>query len=1005
MKFIIFIISFFPLYLLSQKEIIPHNGPAPSEMKRYIIRNATIISSPEEKIQNGDLLIRGDKIEAIGKFLNAPKGTVEIDGKGKVIYPAFIELNSDIGVPPAEYEEKKSRSPQYLSNKKGAFYWNEAIHPEINAKEICTTKKEEMMKFSKMGFGFVLTHQTDGIARGEAALVAINSKNKTIFLPLEKTTSFYSFNKGKTKQAYPSSLMGAIALLRQAIYDAQWYAKNRKSLHLSLEALNQQLKGNLFFVTNDKYDIPRAQTIANEFGLSFTYIGSGNEYGILEKIKSIQRPVVVPLNFPKPYNVKDPYISKQIPLKQLKHWELAPKNPALLVENNINISLTTKGLKNENEFWNHLRKAIRNGLSKEEALRALTINPAKILGIDQSIGSLEKGKIASFIIYDKDPFEEKAKVLETWLLGKQTIHDALPVDELEGDYTLRISDRSFFITIDKKKERFSGKITINNKEQELHADNIQNNVVLFFNINDSIWKGAVTLKGKIHSKFGIIEGEGYLPNGEWVKWTAVKNKRQRIRKKEKKEAENMINDSIPVWNPNTAFGWDSIPEQTPIVIKNATVWTNEADGILKDATVIVNHGKIVFVGNKGHYKTPSNAIIIDAKGKHLTSGIVDEHSHIALTRGVNESGQTVSAEVRLQDVINPEDINIFRQLAGGVTTSQLLHGSANPIGGQSALIKLKWGTSAEEMLIDDAPKFIKFALGENVKQSNWGDGYTIRYPQTRMGVEQVFIDAFNRALEYEKSWNKFKKGEGKEPKKDLELETLLEILKKERFITCHSYVQSEINMLMHVADSFDFNVNTFTHILEGYKLADKMREHGVAGSTFSDWWAYKYEVKDAIPYNAALMYEQGVLVGINSDDAEMGRRLNQEAAKAVKYGGVPEEEAWKMVTLNPAKMLHIDDRVGSIKVGKDADLVLWTDNPLSINAKVEKTIIEGKIYFDRENLPELIRRNEAERMRIISKMLKDPTPDSERKNIQHKKEKHYHCNTIGEYGEEGSNHH
>ncbi|NQX92194.1 MAG: amidohydrolase family protein, partial [Flavobacteriales bacterium] len=361
---------------------------------------------------------------------------------------------------------------------------------------------------------------------------------------------------------------------------------------------------------------------------------------------------------------------------------------------------------------------------------------------------------------------------------------------------------------------------------------------------------------------------------------------------------------------------------------------------------------------------------LDAKGKDVTPGIIDEHSHIAITRGVNEGTQASSAEVSIQHSVNSEDINIYRQLSGGVTTSQLLHGSANPIGGQSAIIKLRWGMSPQEMLFDEAAPFIKFALGENVKQSNWGDYQRQRFPQTRMGVEQVFYDHFVRAREYGEAWEKYntamanltrKQKRKKEfptaPRVDLELQTLWEILERERFISCHSYRQDEINMLMHVADSMGFTLNTFTHILEGYKLADKMAEHGAGGSTFSDWWAYKFEVKDAIPYNGAIMWEQGVVTAYNSDDAEMARRLNQEAAKAHKYGGVPQEEALKFVTLNPAKLLHIDHLVGSLKVGKHADLVIWSDNPLSIYAKAEQTFVDGRRFWDvNKDLPRSLQR-------------------------------------------------
>ena len=454
------------------------------------------------------------------------------------------------------------------------------------------------------------------------------------------------------------------------------------------------------------------------------------------------------------------------------------------------------------------------------------------------------------------------------------------------------------------------------------------------------------------------------------------------------------NKIFPVTSPNIAYGNIKKPSQQTLLFKNATVWTNEKEGILTEADVLVKNGKIVAVGKN---LTDALATIVDAKGKHLTSGIIDEHSHIAISKGVNESGHNSTAEVTIEDVVNSDDINIYRELAGGVTTSQLLHGSANPIGGRSAIVKWKWGASPDEMLYKNQPKFIKFALGENVKQSNWNIENPTRFPQTRMGVEQVFTDYFLRAKEYDLVWKAFnsnpKKDKNKAPRNDLEMQTLLEILNNERFITCHSYVQSEILMLMNVADKMGFKVNTYTHILEGYKVANEMKEHGVGASTFADWWAYKFEVNDAIPYNGALMHNQGVLVAYNSDNAEMSRRLNQEAAKAVKYGNVSEEDAWKFVTLNPAKLLHIDDKVGSVKVGKDADLVLWSDNPLSIYAKAEKTLIEGIVFYDSKIDEQKRLEITKERSELIGQLLIEKSKGSPTQDAKKKEKKEYHCDT------------
>ena len=287
---------------------------------------------------------------------------------------------------------------------------------------------------------------------------------------------------------------------------------------------------------------------------------------------------------------------------------------------------------------------------------------------------------------------------------------------------------------------------------------------------------------------------------------------------------------------------------------------------------------------------------------------------------------------------------------------------------------------------EGADGFIKFALGENVKQSNWGSDATTRFPQTRMGVEQVYEDHFTRAYEYGKALKA-----DKPVRVDLELEALWEIINKKRFISCHSYVQSEITMLMRIAEKYDFRLNTFTHILEGYKIADKMKEHGAGASTFSDWWAYKYEVLDAIPYNAKILDEMGIVVAINSDDAEMGRRLNQEAAKGVKYGGMSEASALKMVTINPAKLLHMDDKIGSIKVGKQADIVLWSDHPLSIYAKAEKTFVDGICLFDKKT-DELKRQQiKAERSRLIQKMLAAKIAGQATQPAIYQPKQHYHC--------------
>jgi imidazolonepropionase-like amidohydrolase len=1003
--------------VIASAQTVPLNGLAPSEAPIIALRNARIVVSPDRVIEKGTLLIQGDRILDAGLLVIVPAGALEIDCEGRTILPAFIETWSSAGTTAPSPSNERSGRPQLESSNKGAYYWNEAVHPEVRAADQFTIQPKAYEALVNIGFGLALTHVNDGIFRGTGALVSLGLENPQSQILVADAVSVITFDKGISRQTYPSSQMGSIALIRQAFYDLEAYTQKHTSTNLSLEALSAQKRLPVLFQTTDKWEILRLAKISDEFQLSAMYLGSGNEYAALDQILALKRPVIIPLNFPDAFQVNDPYIVRQIPLSDLKHWELAPSNPALVQQKGISMALTSAGVKSPEAFWKNLRLAIDRGLSVSDALGALTIEPAKMLNVSDQVGTLENGKRASFTIWSADPFTENAVLTESWMLGKRNELKVLQAHDIRGTYNLYIEGMQFPMefkgdrekpeaSIKEVKKIFDRKnnITYDTLSPKVAVELIGEDITLQFNLSDEKLNGSVILHGKVNSILGIFEGDGMLPDGRWIRWSAVRNGRGDAAKSKEEEKKNSLNGKV--WYPNMAFGNEAVPQEELIVFRDATVWTNDQQGNLKNATVFVNKGKITFVGT-GNFVIPAGAKVIDAKGLHLTSGIIDEHSHIAISRGVNEGGQAITAEVSIGDVVNPDDINIYRQLAGGVTAAQLLHGSANPIGGQSALIKLKWGSTPDEMLIDNAPKFIKFALGENVKQANWGDQSTVRFPQTRMGVEQVYIDAFTRARRYMDSWEAYKKDtvRTEKPAKDIELEVLAEILRSERFITCHSYVQSEVNMFMHVADSMGFKINTFTHILEGYKVADKMAAHGAGGSTFSDWWAYKFEVNDAIPYNAKMMADQGVVVSINSDDAEMGRRLNQEAAKAVKYGGMSEIEAWKMVTLNPAKLLHLDQRMGSVTVGKDADIVLWSDNPLSIQAIVQMTLVDGVVLYDAQKEGERNARNQAEKARIISKMLDANKRGEPAKPFFKKRSRHYHCDTLGEEGSEEENTH
>ena len=995
MKKIILLVVVFLTFKGFGQDYFPNNESVQNKNSNFTaFTNAKIFVTPTQIIEKGTLLIAKGKVIAAGNTVVIPKNTKIVDLNGKSIYPSFIDIYTSFGIEKPKSILNSDSSPIYDTKKNGA-YWNENIRSENNAIDNFKYDKSKAEEFLKAGFGVVATHQQDGIARGTGILVALNNEEGSFRLLSDKISNHFSFSRSVlTNQAYPSSLMGMMALLRQLYLDLNWY-KNGNSItkDVSLEALINNEKLVQIFATEDKLNSLRASKIAKEFNLNYVLKGSGNEFERIEEIKNTNSKFIIPINFPEPYDVSDPYLADQIDYSDLKFWNQAPTNLKVLSNNNVVFALTTDKLKKIEDFKTNLLKAIKLGFDKTKALESLTQIPAQILGKSNEIGSLNVGSFANFNITSGDIFDEKTILFENWVQGNKYVVNDLNLKDLRGNYDLTINNEKYKWKIEGKPTALKSEITSETTKKIKSTLSITNNwISASLKSSDTLTSGSARLTGYIDSVENL-SGKAVLFNGYETKWSATKTspfKEPIDSTKTEKTAK-----IFPVTYPNISYGNLKKPSQKNLLFKNVTVWTNEKEGILQETDVLIKEGKVAAIGKN---LSDATATIIDGKGKHLTSGIIDEHSHIAISRGVNEGGHNSSAEVTIQDVVNSDDINIYRDLAGGVTTSQLLHGSANPIGGRSAIVKWKWGVSADEMLYKNQPGFIKFALGENVKQSNWGNINPTRFPQTRMGVEQVFIDYFQRAKEYDETWKAYnsnaKKDKFKAPRIDLELQTIAEILNKKRFITCHSYVQSEILMLMNVANKFNFNVNTFTHILEGYKVADEMKAHGVGASTFSDWWAYKFEVNDAIPYNGPIMHNQGVVVAYNSDDAEMSRRLNQEAAKAVKYGNISEEEAWKFVTLNPAKLLHLDDKIGSVKVGKDADLVLWNTNPLSIYATAEKTIIEGVTYYDIETDAQLRNTMASERNELINQLLKEKSSGSSTQEPKKKDKKEYDCDTL-----------
>jgi imidazolonepropionase-like amidohydrolase len=1002
--------------VLCAQVIAPVNGVKPKEVVFTAFTNATIQVDAETVLANATLLVFDDRIVEVGVGLQLPPNTVIRDCTGLFICPSLIDLHADYGLPKVVGERPDWRNPQMETNRKGAFGWNQAIRSDYQAVLEFAPNPEQAPDYRNNGFGAVLTQRMDGIARGTSALVGTGSR-ADINVYKTQAAQHFSFSKGTSTQDYPSSLMGSIALLRQTYYDAKWYEQggfsDEENVAMRSWIANKSLPS--FFDAGNKWNVLRADKIGDEFGVQYIIRGGGDEYQRIAEIKASGAKLIIPVNFPLAYDVTDPYNARYVSTAEMKHWELAPYNASYLAKANIEFVFTMNGLSDKSEFLKQVRKAIQCGLDEKQAWKALTTRPAEWLGASNEVGALRKNMRANFIIASSSLFKDECVLREHYISGEQFVL-ANPQADLSGTYELQTPKRNLVMEVAYSGGKNSAKIqsikTIEKEGKQVQdttyvAVQMQYDhpfVNLQFEMPESGYSGLIRLTGSVQKDW---KGSGLDASNTSIAWSAVW-------KASKKAATTQAPVAVKepegkVVYPFAAYGSEKVPQAETVLIINATIWTCDAEGIIENGSLLIRDGKIAAVGKNLDPAGYPGVKVIDAKGKHVTPGIIDEHSHIG-AESINEGAQSCTAEVEEISVLWPEDIDIYRQLTGGVTTSQILHGSANAIGGQSAIIKLRWGANADGLVMREAKPFIKFALGENVTHMNYGNDGTQRFPQTRMGVEQLYYDHFIRAREYGQLWDVYNakpKGNPKskkpivhsvEPRRDLEMDALYQILKGERFVTCHSYVQSEINMLMHVADSMGFTLNTFTHILEGYKIADKMKAHGSNASTFSDWWAYKYEVKDATPFNGALMWQMGLNVAYNSDDAEMARRLNQEAAKAVKYGGVPEQEALKFVTLNPAKMLHIDDYVGSLKVGKQADVVIWSDHPLSIYSRAEYTFVDGVCYFSLERNAMLKQALDAERARLIQRMLNASAKGEPTQKPIIKDKKHYHCDTLDETG-------
>lgn len=950
----------------------PIEGIRDNTPNTHALTHVRIVQAPGRVIEDGTIVLRDGVIEAVGEKVTVPKDARVWDYSGLTVYAGLIDLYTHAGIEKPKDDENK-----------GAAYWNEFVTPECDVVTTWAPKEKDLEKLRAAGFTCALVVPEGQVIGGGAAFVNLGdglSNNQVIATRVAQSVNLVHRFTGYNDPKYPTALMGRIALIRQAFLDAQWYAKaqgvyasnpsqERPENNDALAALADDIdmKRPIIFAVDNDLNLLRSIKIAAEFELPYWIRTGGDDYRQTAAIAAAGAKLIVPVDYPDAPDVESPEQALDPSLVRLQQWESAPSNAMALEKAGIEFALTASGLKDVKSFHKNVHKAIERGLSPETALAALTTVPAKMLGMEKMMGSVDRSKAAHLLVTDGELFADNTKVIGIWIDGHPYDVNKLPETDPRGTWTLSCDAlKPVTLDISGETEKLAGKLTVNDSTTVKLTKVVMDHdrVVLVFPGEKVDLPGVVRMSGAI-GKEGL-SGQGQLPSGNWFKWTATASAgaEEETAKGDDKDAGG-VGNAMP--HSLGAFGYASIPEAPEnVIVKGATIWTCGPDGIIENADLLVKNGRIERVGTD--IKVPKNAVVIDGTGKHVTPGLIDCHSHSGVSGSVNEFGQTVSAEVRIADVIDSRAIELYRELAGGLTIANVLHGSANPIGGQNAVIKLRWGAQPDDMIMKEAPQGIKFALGENVKRSNWGDRFPDHYPQTRMGVEQIIRDRLKAALDYERAWNDTKKGEVP-PRRDLEMEALLEVLHGDRLVHCHSYRQDEILMLIRVAEDFGFTIGTFQHVLEGYKIAEAIAAHGAGASTFTDWWAYKFEVYDAIPYNGALMNQVGVVVSFNSDSGELARRMNLEAAKAVKYGGLPEAEALKFVTINPATQLHIDQYVGSLEKGKQGDFVVWSASPLSTYGRCEQTWIDGRKYFDIDRDHRMREEIAAERAHIVQEIL------------------------------------
>jgi imidazolonepropionase-like amidohydrolase len=962
--------------------------------------DARIVVAPGRVLENATLVIRDGLIEAVGSGVQAPADAVIWNLEGRTLYPGFIDAYASVGMP-----------EEVPEGERGAIHWNPQVRAFVDAAAAFAADEEGSGALRSQGFGAAMVVPRQGMFRGQTAAVSLGNGpagHRVLRSGIAHSVTLQSDRA--MGRGYPNSAMGGISFLRQTFHDAEWYGRaqsayernpqglRRPETNAALAALGPALGGNkpVLFETDGAEEVLRALRFGREFPITPWLRGSGYEYQILDVLDGVTAPLVLPVSFPDAPDVDRPEEALNVSLAALRHWYLAPENPGRLAGAGIDFALTTDGLRDVEQFLPNVRKAVERGLAPDAALAALTTTPARLLGLQRTHGTLEAGKVANVVVVEGDLFADDAVVRDVWVDGERFEVNAPRQVDPRGRWALTATGQPVQgqLTLEGTPARLSGKVSANGTEATLRTAMVMDEarqVRLAFDGGPFGLEGQVRLWGTVAGD--EMFGWGELPDGSRVNWmgrrteaaaqasgagngsangaaaltggpAVARDGAARPAAARAAAAPSAVALALPAIRPAMEYGREALPERPEhVLVRNATIWTMGPHGVLENGDLLVRRGTVAEVGR--NLTAPAGAVIIDAGGRHVTPGLIDPHIHSGVAGGVNETGGAIVPEARISDILTMDNIWAYRQLAGGLTSAHVLHGSANPIGGQNETVKLRWGALADDQVFQGAPRTVKFALGENVKRSEG------RYPDTRMGTEQIIRDSFKAALDYRRTWEEWERtGRGIPPRRDLRMEALLETLDGELHIHAHGYRQDEMLALMRVAEEFGLTIRVFVHALEGYKIAEEMREHGAAAMVWTDWSSFKVEAHDATTYNARILMEAGVLTTLHSDDSQIASRMNWEAGKLLRTG-ISEEDALSLVTIVPARVLGIQERVGSLEPGKDGDFVLWSGHPLSTFTIAHQTWVDGRKYFDVDEDRRAREEVERERAMLIQLILEE----------------------------------